>query len=77
MRLGVQPSQASLNLFILLKFKLHSTGGIYSVLNQKRGHMFEDMLRPGTPLYNVKAYLSIVESFGFSGQLTGFPAMCV
>ncbi|KAJ6678184.1 hypothetical protein OIU85_008744 [Salix viminalis] len=44
-------------------------GGIYSVLNQKRGHVFEEMQRPGTPLYNIKAYLPVVESFGFSGTL--------
>ncbi|EFH59055.1 hypothetical protein ARALYDRAFT_318060 [Arabidopsis lyrata subsp. lyrata] len=44
-------------------------GGIYSVLNQKRGHVFEEMQRPGTPLYNIKAYLPVVESFNFSGQL--------
>ncbi|MFS7971057.1 putative ribosomal protein S5 domain 2-type [Helianthus anomalus] len=34
-------------------------GGIYSVLNQRRGHMFEEMQRPGTPLYNIKAYLPV------------------
>ncbi|KAL0284935.1 UNVERIFIED_CONTAM: Elongation factor 2 [Sesamum radiatum] len=39
-------------------------GGIYSVLNQKRGHVFEEMQRPGTPLYNIKAYLPVIESFG-------------
>ncbi|XP_022039618.1 elongation factor 2 [Helianthus annuus] len=44
-------------------------GGIYSVLNQRRGHVFEEMQRPGTPLYNIKAYLPVVESFGFSGAL--------
>ena len=44
-------------------------GGIYSVLNQKRGHVFEEMQRPGTPLYNIKAYLPVIESFGFSGTL--------
>ncbi|KAJ0599010.1 putative elongation factor EFG, domain V, EF-G domain III/V [Helianthus annuus] len=27
------------------------------------------MQRPGTPLYNIKAYLPVVESFGFSGAL--------
>ncbi|RZB97304.1 Elongation factor 2 [Glycine soja] len=31
--------------------------GAYSVLNQKRGHVFEECQRPGTPLHNVKAYL--------------------
>eukprot|EP00246_Nothoceros_aenigmaticus_P000340 TRINITY_DN104_c0_g1_i6.p1 TRINITY_DN104_c0_g1~~TRINITY_DN104_c0_g1_i6.p1 ORF type:complete len:844 (-),score=212.37 TRINITY_DN104_c0_g1_i6:290-2821(-) len=44
-------------------------GGIYGVLNQKRGHVFEEVQRPGTPLYNIKAYLPVVESFGFSGTL--------
>ncbi|XP_024026254.1 elongation factor 2-like [Morus notabilis] len=44
-------------------------GGIYSVLNQKRGHVFEEIQRPGTPLYNIKAYMPVVESFGFSSTL--------
>ncbi|KAL3498649.1 hypothetical protein ACH5RR_041381 [Cinchona calisaya] len=44
-------------------------GGIYSVLNQKRGHVFDEMQRPGTPLYNIRAYLPVIESFGFSGTL--------
>ncbi|KAH0467634.1 hypothetical protein IEQ34_002667 [Dendrobium chrysotoxum] len=44
-------------------------GGIYGVLNQKRGHVFEEMQRPGTPLYNIKAYLPVIESFGFSTAL--------
>ncbi|KAH0872904.1 LOW QUALITY PROTEIN: hypothetical protein HID58_070266, partial [Brassica napus] len=44
-------------------------GRIYNVLNQKRGHVFKEMQRPGTPLYNIKAYLPVVESFGFSSQL--------
>ncbi|EFJ37397.1 hypothetical protein SELMODRAFT_403693 [Selaginella moellendorffii] len=44
-------------------------GGIYSVLNQKRGHVFEELRRPGTPLYSIKAYLPVIESFGFSTQL--------
>ncbi|KAL8550838.1 hypothetical protein ACS0TY_000063 [Phlomoides rotata] len=47
----------------------NALGGIYSVLNQKRGHVFEEMQRLGTPLYNIKAYLPVVESFGFSSTL--------
>ncbi|CAK0780182.1 hypothetical protein CVIRNUC_004960 [Coccomyxa viridis] len=46
-----------------------SLGGIYSVLNQKRGHVFEEAQRPGTPIFNLKAYLPVVESFGFTGTL--------
>jgi len=44
-------------------------GGIYSVLNQKRGMVVEEMQRPGTPMYNIKAYLPVVESFGFTSTL--------
>lgn len=44
-------------------------GGIYSTLNTKRGMVFEEMQRPGTPMYNVKAYLPVVESFGFTAVL--------
>ncbi|KAK3164901.1 hypothetical protein QOZ80_1AG0026250 [Eleusine coracana subsp. coracana] len=47
----------------------NALGGIYNVLNQKRGQVFEEMQRPGTPLYNIKAYLPIIESFGFSSAL--------
>ncbi|AQL00680.1 Elongation factor 2 [Zea mays] len=47
----------------------NALGGIYGVLNQKRGHVFEEMQRPGTPLYNIKAFLPVIESFGFSSQL--------
>jgi len=34
-------------------------GGIYGVLNRRRGHVFQEEQRPGTPLYNVKAYLPV------------------
>ena len=44
-------------------------GGVYSVLNQKRGIVFEEQQRPGTPIYNIKAYLPVIESFGFTGTL--------
>merc|ERR1712093_228405 len=44
-------------------------GGIYSVLTRRRGHVFEENQRPGTPLYNIKAYLPVKESFGFTADL--------
>ncbi|CAH2080381.1 unnamed protein product [Thlaspi arvense] len=46
-----------------------SAGGTYSVLNQKRGHVFKELQRPGTPHYNIKAYLPVIETFGFSSTL--------
>ncbi|GJQ11278.1 hypothetical protein GpartN1_g3069.t1 [Galdieria partita] len=46
-----------------------AVGAIYGVLNRKRGHVFEEAQRPGTPLFNVKAYLPVSESFGFTADL--------
>jgi len=46
-----------------------AVGGIYGVLNRRRGHVVSEEQRPGTPLYNVKAYLPVVESFGFTADL--------
>jgi len=44
-------------------------GGIYGVLTRRRGHVFEEAQRPGTPLFNIKAYLPVNESFGFNADL--------
>jgi len=44
-------------------------GGIYSCLNRRRGHVFSDEQRPGTPIHIVKAYMPVNESFGFTGDL--------
>jgi elongation factor 2 len=43
--------------------------GIYPVLNRRRGHVISEEQRPGTPLYNVKAFLPVNESFGFTADL--------
>lgn len=47
----------------------NAIGGIYSCLNKRRGHVISEENRPGTPLYNVKAYLPVLESFGFTADL--------
>jgi elongation factor 2 len=44
-------------------------GGIYSCLNRRRGMVFDEQQRPGTPIYNVKAHLPVSESFGFTADL--------
>ncbi|CAO2641325.1 Elongation factor 2, partial [Lemmus lemmus] len=44
-------------------------GGIYGVLNRKRGHVFEESQVAGTPMFVVKAYLPVNESFGFTADL--------
>jgi len=44
-------------------------GGVYSCLNKRRGQVVEELQRPGTPIYNVKAHLPVGESFGFTADL--------
>ena len=44
-------------------------GGIYGVLTRRRGHVFSEEQRVGTPLFTIKAYLPVMESFGFNADL--------
>uniref|UniRef100_A0A672YVE3 Elongation factor 2-like n=1 Tax=Sphaeramia orbicularis TaxID=375764 RepID=A0A672YVE3_9TELE len=44
-------------------------GGIYGVLNKRRGHVFEEASVMGTPMRVIKAYLPVMESFGFTADL--------
>ena len=61
---------------------LQALGGIYSVITQKRGHVFEEEQHVGTPLFTLKAHLPVVESFGFTEALRvaagghAFPQCC-
>lgn len=47
----------------------NAMGGIYGVLTRRRGVIIGEENRPGTPIYNVRAYLPVAESFGFTGDL--------
>ncbi|KAF9436569.1 Elongation factor 2 [Entomortierella beljakovae] len=47
----------------------NAMGGIYGVLNKRRGHTIGEEQRPGTPMYVVKAHLPVAESFGFTADL--------
>jgi len=44
-------------------------GGIYTVMNKRRGQIIEEIQRTGTPLVNVKCHLPVAESFGFTAAL--------
>jgi len=46
-----------------------AVGGIYGVLNRRRGIVFEENQIAGTPMFIVKAYLPVNESFGFTADL--------
>merc|ERR1712079_441153 len=47
----------------------NAVGGIYGVLNRRRGHVFEEAQTPGTPMFVVTAYLPVNEPFGFTADL--------
>mmetsp|Transcript_7094 Transcript_7094/g.10920 ORF Transcript_7094/g.10920 Transcript_7094/m.10920 type:complete len:876 (-) Transcript_7094:96-2723(-) len=44
-------------------------GGCYGCLTRRRGIVFSEEQRPGTPMMNLKAYLPVMESFGFTADL--------
>ncbi|ORY44099.1 P-loop containing nucleoside triphosphate hydrolase protein [Rhizoclosmatium globosum] len=42
---------------------------VYLVLARRRGHVTQDIPKPGSPLYTVKAYIPVIESCGFETDL--------
>ena len=42
---------------------------IYNVLTRRRGHVIQEVAKPGTPIYTMKAQLPVIESFGFETDL--------
>ena len=50
--------------FLSVQCPENAVGGVYGVLNRKRGHVFEEQQVIGTPMFLVKAYLPVNESFG-------------
>lgn len=44
-------------------------GGCYGVLTTRRGHVYHEEQRPGTPMIQLKAHLPVAESFGFTEAL--------
>ncbi|MES1914898.1 MAG: hypothetical protein MHM6MM_006923 [Cercozoa sp. M6MM] len=47
----------------------HSVAGVYNTLSQRRGIVEDKVDRIGTPLCQVKAFLPVMESFGFTALL--------
>ena len=44
-------------------------GKLYSVITKRRGKIIEEVLTEGTDLFVCKAYLPVIESFGFADEL--------
>jgi len=42
---------------------------IYTVLARRRGHVTQDLAKPGSPLYTIKAFIPVIDSFGFETDL--------
>jgi len=47
----------------------NALSGVYGTLNQRRGIIEAKTDRPGTPLCSIKAFLPVLESFGFTQLL--------
>jgi U5 small nuclear ribonucleoprotein component len=45
---------------------------IYPVLSRRRGHIVQDMPKPGTPFYTIKAYIPAIDAFGFETDLRSY-----
>jgi U5 small nuclear ribonucleoprotein component len=42
---------------------------VYNVLHRRRGHLIQELAKPGSPLFTVKASLPALDSFGFETDL--------
>lgn len=55
--------------FVEIQAPADCVAPIYTVLSRRRGHVTQDEPKPGSPLYTVKAFIPLVDSFGFETDL--------
>lgn len=55
--------------YVEIQTPIDCVSAIYTVLSRRRGHITADVPQPGTPAYIVKAFLPVIESFGFETDL--------
>lgn len=55
--------------YVEIQTPIDCISAIYTVLSRRRGHVTADVPQPGTPAYIVKAFLPVIESFGFETDL--------
>jgi len=55
--------------FVEINAPADCVSAVYTVLAKRRGHVTQDLPKSGSPLYSVKAYLPIIDSFGFETDL--------
>ncbi|KAJ3247118.1 hypothetical protein HDU78_005183 [Chytriomyces hyalinus] len=55
--------------FVEIQAPADCVAAVYNVLARRRGHVTQDMPKPGSPLYTVKAYIPVIDSAGFETDL--------
>ncbi|KAK8545022.1 hypothetical protein V6N13_066336 [Hibiscus sabdariffa] len=55
--------------YVEIQTPIDCVSAIYTVLSRRRGHVTADVPQPGTPAYIVKAFLPVIESFGYETDL--------
>jgi elongation factor 2 len=67
--LTAQPTLQEPMFLVEITCPQEAMSGVYSCMQPRRGQVFEENPREGTPLVQVKAYLPVAESFGFVAAL--------
>jgi elongation factor 2 len=67
--LTAQPTLSEPVFLVEITCPQDAMSGVYSCMNVRRGSIFEENQREGTPLLQVKAHLPVAESFGFVAAL--------
>jgi len=68
-QLTAQPRLMEPVYLVEIQCPITAIGGIYGVLNRRRGQVIAEEDRSAGPLKNVKAHLPVMESFGFTADL--------
>lgn len=55
--------------FVEIQAPSDCISAIYTVLSRRRGHVIQDIPKPGSPMYTIKALIPVVDSFGFETDL--------
>jgi U5 small nuclear ribonucleoprotein component len=55
--------------FVDVQCPADAVAAVYTVLARRRGHVTQDIPKAGSPLYQVKAYIPVIDSAGFETDL--------
>ena len=55
--------------FVEIQTPSECSEAIFTVLGRRRGHVVKNIPKPGTPFYTIKAYIPLIETFGFETDL--------